>query len=200
MTSKDIFTSEILLPAPEKAGGCSVSEALALRKSSRDYDKTKQIDRQTLSNLLWAACGLSHGDGLRTNPTAMNSHDIDVYVFTADAVYFYDYTVHGLRGVAAGDHRALLEGIKGHGQEFVMEAPVTLLMVGDTSRYENQSDHNLIFSAMDAAMVSENINLFCAGHGLATVTRGLMDAEAISKALGLPPSAHPLLNNTVGYE
>ena len=51
----------------------------------------------------------------------------------------------------------------------------------------------------DAGIVSENINVFCAAAGLATVTRGTMDSEALVRLFGLDASFMPILNNAVGY-
>ncbi|MBO7513726.1 MAG: hypothetical protein J6T54_12325, partial [Fibrobacter sp.] len=51
----------------------------------------------------------------------------------------------------------------------------------------------------DAGIVSENINLFCAGMGLVTRPRMTMDVPAIKKLLKLSDSQVPLLNNPVGY-
>ena len=51
----------------------------------------------------------------------------------------------------------------------------------------------------DAGIASENINVFCAAAGLATVTRGTMDSEALSRLFGLDTSFKPMLNNAVGY-
>ena len=54
--------------------------------------------------------------------------------------------------------------------------------------------------AVDAGIVSENINIFCAGTGLVTRPRASMDTEAIKSLLGLDDSQLPLLNNPVGYK
>ena len=46
--------------------------------------------------------------------------------------------------------------------------------------------------------MSQNINIFCAAYGLATVPRASMDHAAISALLGLPETKVPLMNNPVG--
>ena len=52
---------------------------------------------------------------------------------------------------------------------------------------------------VSAGIVSENINLFCAGAGLVTRPRMSMDTQAIKELLRLDETQTPLLNNPVGY-
>jgi hypothetical protein len=53
--------------------------------------------------------------------------------------------------------------------------------------------------AIDAGIVSENVNLFCSGAGFVTRPRMTMDIPAIKKLLKLSDAETPLLNNPVGY-
>ena len=107
----------------------------------------------------------------------MNKQDIKVYVCTADGSYLYNPQKNTLEPVSSGDIRPL-------------KAPVCLILVSDTS-----SD----WGAMDAGIVSQNISLFCAGTGMATVPRGSMDKAALKKALKLTGDQTPFLNHPVGY-
>ena len=51
----------------------------------------------------------------------------------------------------------------------------------------------------DAGFISENVYLFCASEGLATVIRALIDRPALSKKMNLSPSQNIILAQTVGY-
>ena len=55
------------------------------------------------------------------------------------------------------------------------------------------------YAPIDAGIVSQNIYLFCSGVGLATVTRGSMDADKLAKALKLTGQQKVILNQPVGY-
>ena len=87
------------------------------------------------------------------------------------------------------------------------DVPVVLVLAADHAKFAEASaqmgfDMSTMIpgmAAMDAGIVSQNINLFCAGNGLATITRGLMDQKALREALKLKDSQHLLLNNAVGY-
>jgi len=172
----------------------TVMETLQARKSIRSYSD-KMLSEQDLSDLLWAAQGLTHDGGRMTSPTAKNSQEIMLYVFTKEGVYLYDHYKHVLDQVLKGDHREVLCGR----QEFAKTAPVSLLMVGDFEKYGNMSDHAKRMVFADGGICSENINIFCAAAGLCTVPRGIMDHQGIIKLLNLTEKQIPILNNPVGY-
>ncbi|MCR5393995.1 MAG: SagB/ThcOx family dehydrogenase [Bacteroidales bacterium] len=183
------------LPAPQKkAKTLSVMEALSTRHSERAFSD-RALTPQELSNLLWAATGVNRPDGHITAPTAMNKQEIRLYVFTVDGVYEYLPQTHELREWAKGDHRAIVAGR----QEFAKSAPVSLVMVGDYNKFGNSNDHARQMVAVDAGIMCQNINLYCAAAGLATVPRATMDVSAIVKLLGLNSNQQPILNNPVGF-
>ena len=167
----------IQLNDPDTQRGDAVMTALKNRKSTREFS-TKELSLKDLSDLCWAANGINRPEsGKRTAPSAMNKQDIKVSVCTADGSYLYNPQKNTLEPVSSGDVRPL-------------KAPVCLILVSDTS-----SD----WGAMDAGIVSQNISLFCAGTGMATVPRGSMDKAALKKALKLTGDQTPFLNHPVGY-
>lgn len=188
--------TKITLPAAARDRGASVMKALADRQSRREFSG-KEISLQDLSDLLWAANGVNRpSDGKRTAPSALNKQDVDIYVFTKDGVYLYDAPGHVLNPVAAGDHRDAVAG----GQDFVKQAPVCLVYVSDLDRFGmGLSEQVKLMAAMDAGIVSENVNLFCAAVGLATVPRASMDQAALKQILKLSDNQLPLMNNPVGH-
>ena len=184
------------LPAPNagKMMKMSLGQALQQRKSVREYsDKT--IDQQTLSTLLWAACGINRpADGRITAPSAINAQDITVYVCRADGAWRYEPKDHSLVLVTAQDLRPAVAGR----QTFASEAPVCLVLVSDLGKFRMPNPH-MEFGAMDAGYVSENICLACTALGLATVPRASMDKNALTEALGLNEKQIIMLNNPVGW-
>lgn len=189
-----VDAQNISLPVPEMDGGLPVNKALAERRSSREFDSTKTLPLQTVSNMLWATCGINRTEGgMRTNPTARNFQEIDAYWFDANGVYYYDYQNNQLVEVAKGDHRALVAGTEKFRQDFVLEAPASVVIVADSSKA------GLTASLIDAGIACENLNVFCAGNGLATVPRMTMDVNAIQVLLTLPDTKLPVLNNPVGF-
>lgn len=190
---------DIQLPAADlHQPSLSTIEALATRHSVREYS-TQALTNQQLSNLCWAACGMTRDTEHRTAPTAMNRKEIRLYVFTDKAVYEYLPTENVLHHMVEGDHRSLIAGGKGFSQDFVLQAPVSLLMVMDFDRFGNMDERSKMMACVDAGNVSENINLYCQAVGLCTVPRATMDADGISHLLGLTDNQMPIMNNPVGF-
>lgn len=177
----------------------SVVETLAKRHSVREYSD-KNLTTQELSNLCWAACGVSRDNNHRTAPTAKNRKEIRLFVFTAENVYEYLPVENKLKFVCKGDNRPLVAGTKAFSQDFVLTAPISLVMVADFKLFGSKDEHAQLMTCVDAGIVSENINLYCESVGLATITRATMDVEGLRKLLNLTEDQLPILNNTVGYE
>lgn len=182
------------LPAPQKSGGMPILQVLSERHSVRSFDSRMITDRQ-LSDLLWGAIGINREDGKRTYPSCMNLQEIRLFVFTAEGVSEYLPAEHALKEMVKGDHRALVAGR----QDFVMQAPVSLVIVADMTKFSNPDDRARTMAAVDAGIVCENICLTATGLGLATVPRASMETEKIAALLGLDSTQLPLMNNPVGY-
>jgi len=189
--------ADIKLINPDKTGGKPIMKALADRHSDREFD-SKELSLQDLSDLLWAANGVNRTDGKRTAPSALNKQDVDVYVLTKAAAYVYDASVHVLKGNAKGDHRALISGARGN--QPASTPPIGLVLVSDISKFgSNVGERAFQMGALDAGIVSQNINLFCSGKGFSTVPRMSMDNEGLKKILNLSDTQIPMLNNPVGH-
>ena len=185
----------VQLLKPRVDGGRPLMQVLKDRGSSRSFS-TEKLPLQVLSNLLWAAFGINRPDlGKRTAPSAMNWQEIDIYVATADGLYLYDAKTQQLQPILSEDIRAMT-GL----QPFVKEAPVNLIYVADFSRMGTASKEDEdLYSAADTGFISENVYLFCASEGLATVVRGSIDRSLLAKTMKLRPDQKIILSQTVGY-
>ena len=186
--------SAIKLPAPDKTGGLPLMQALAKRRSSREFQR-KPLPLPVLSSLLWAAFGVNRRGGGRTAPSALDAQEIDVYVALPDGAYVYDAQAHALRLVAASD----LRRVTGY-QDFVDEAPLDLVLVADHTRMRMvPAAQRESYASAAAGAIAENVYLYAASSGLATVIRAWIDRAAIADALGLTHDQQVLLSQTVGY-
>jgi SagB-type dehydrogenase family enzyme len=185
----------IQLPKPQMNGGKPLMQALKERKSTRSFS-TEKLPDQVLGNMLWAAFGINRPDsGNRTAPSAMNRREIDIYVATADGLYLYDAKGHALQPVFTEDIRAET-GM----QPFVKDAPVELVYVADYSRMGGGTDEDKnLYAAADTGFIGQNVYLFCASEGLATVVRGSVPRQALAKTMKLRPDQKIILAQTVGY-
>ncbi|MBE0431912.1 SagB/ThcOx family dehydrogenase [candidate division WOR-3 bacterium] len=186
---------DIDLPQPRTTGGRPLMEVLRDRQSSRRFSP-EDIPAQTLSNLLWAAWGVNRPEsGKRTAPSAVNWQEIDIYVATASGLYLYDAVKNSLTHVLDEDIR----GLTGR-QDFVRDAPVNLIFVADYVRMGRASMQDKDFyAAADAGFISQNVYLFCASEGLATVVRGALDRDKLAGRMKLTASQKIVLAQTVGY-
>ena len=183
------------LPDPQTTGGMPLMQALKERKTSREYS-TKELPPKVLSNLLWAGFGISRPDeGKRTAPSASNKQEIDIYVTTPKGLYLYDAKSHTLNPVFAGDIRAATGK-----QSFAGVAPVNLVFVADLSKMGGGFDTQKGMTAnVDTGFISQNVYLYCASEGLATVARGWFDREELTKKMKLRSDQLVILTQTVGY-
>jgi SagB-type dehydrogenase family enzyme len=184
----------IKLLAPDKRGGLPVMQALAKRRSSREFT-SKPLPPSVLSNLLWAAFGVNRRGGGRTAPSAIDAQEIDVYVALPGGAYLYDAKTHTLQLVAASD----LRRVTGY-QDFVDDAPLDLVYVADHSRMRMiPVGKREAYASAAAGAIAQNVYLYAASAGLATVIRAWIDRSAIADALGLSHDQQVLLSQTVGY-
>lgn len=185
----------IALPPPQTEHATTLMQALKHRRSDREF-APKPLPRETLSTLLWAAFGINRqADAGRTAPSAHNWQEIGVYAALADGIYRYDAAGHALQLAASGDLRSLT-GV----QDFVGQAPLDLVYVADFSRMSDAgAEERAFFAAADTGFIAQNVYLFCAAAGLATVVRGLVDRKKLAAAMGLGMHERIILAQTVGF-
>lgn len=184
----------ISLPEVVRTGGMPLMEAISLRRSGRDIDPSKDIDLQTLSNLLWAAFGINRTKG-RTAPSSHNRQEIELYVCLKSGVYRYNPVENLLEMLFEKDMRA-----ETGSQPFVGEAPVEIALVSDTTKITGKTPQGVIESTYaDTGFICQNIYLFCASEGLSTVTRALVPKEELAAKWNLHPGQIITLVQTVGY-
>ncbi len=195
MASEAGDSADITLPAPRMEGGKPLMQALKERRSSREFG-TRELSTRTLSDLLWAAFGINRSDGgKRTAPSARNWQEIEIYAVMKNGVYLYDAQSGLLRMISKGDFRKATGG-----QDFVATAPLNLVYVADPAKMKGSSGEDAtLYSAADAGFISQNVYLFCASEGLATVVRGMVNRESCAKALRLSGRKKVVLAQTVGY-
>jgi SagB-type dehydrogenase family enzyme len=186
---------QIKLLKPQTDNGRPIMQALKERKSWREFS-AKNLPLQVISNLLWAANGINRPEsGGRTAPTAMDMKEIDVYVAMKEGLYLYDAKENALIPVLAQDIREATGE-----QPFVKEAPINLIYVADMAKMSKVAPGKFdFFASCDTGFISENVYLYCASEGLATVVRGWFNPEVLAKAMKLRASQKVILTQTVGY-
>jgi len=183
-----------VLASPRLSGGMPLMSALASRQSRREF-APDALPAQTLSELLWAAAGINR-DNLcgRTAPSAMNAQEVLTYVAMPQGLYLYEPSRHELILTVASDVRRVTGN-----QDFVDTAPLDLVFVVDHTRMSLiPAAKREAYAYAAAGAMAQNVYLYCASEGLATVIRAWFDRDALSKAMGLSNDHQLLLSQTVG--
>jgi len=184
-----------LLP-PQLDGGRPLMQVLKDRSSWRAYTAEK-IPLQVLSNLLWAGFGINRPDsGKRTAPSGLNLQNTDIYVATPEGLYVYDGKGHALNPAVPQDVRPL----SGRQQTSPLDdAPINLIYVADFSKFKKVGEQAFFVAFANAAFIIQNVYLYCASEGLATVVRLRFDKAELDKAMKLRPDQYITLVQSVGY-
>jgi nitroreductase len=183
-----------LLPAPMKEGGMPLMQALSLRRSAREFSP-RPLAAQVLSDLLWAAYGVNRPSGDRTAPCWRHIVVNDIYAVMADGTWLYDPVRHALLPHPAGDIRAQTGS-----QPFVAGAPLDLVYVAHGERMAELTPENRrLFCSVNTGFIGQNVYLYCASAGLATVFRGSVDYPRLARTLRLDESEFVTFAQTVGY-
>jgi nitroreductase len=193
----DPLMDTVHLPTPRLQGHLTLEAALKKRHSTREY-LPDALTLEQVSALLWAGFGVNRpGSWGRTAPTVCDSQEIVVYAVLPEGAWRYDAREHRLLRVRTGDLRAITGT-----QEFVAVAPLNLVYVIDHERMhvDDGADPEVhgVLAGADVGCIVENIYLYCAGAGLATVVRGQIDRRQLQEALGLKPHQRIALAQSVG--
>jgi SagB-type dehydrogenase family enzyme len=191
----------IKLPVPQKELAFPLMKALEKRRSIRRWKDESLSDRE-LSNLLWAACGVTQegtdrSKSKRTAPSACNSQAIRVYVATKTGLFLYDETNHRLIQILSKDIREKIGT-----QKMMHSAPLCLIYVSDYSRMDSpifKDDNQRWFtSGTDTGFISQNVYLYCAAANLSTVILGLVGRDKLHKIIGLKEHEKVVYAQVVG--
>jgi len=182
------------LPPPRQDGGKPLMEALKLRRSTRVYS-SHLLSPQIISDLLWAAFGINRPSGDRTAPYWRHIMVIDIYAAMADGVWLYEPKAHVLLPHLRLDMRAET-GL----QDFVATAPLNLIYVAHGERMQDISaEERRLYASVDSGFIGQNVYLFCASEGLATVFRGAVDYQKLNRLMQLAKDQFVTFAQTVGY-
>jgi len=165
-----------------------------MRRSIREY-ADRPLPPRVLSDLLWAAFGVNRPSGDRTAPYWRHIMVIDVYAALDDGVWFYDPKLHQLEQRLPSDIRAQTGT-----QDFVGTAPLNLIYVAHGERMHDVSpEERRLYASVDTGFIGQNVYLFCASEGLATVFRGSVDVKRLANTMKLGAEEFVTFAQSVGY-
>ncbi len=188
----------IALPAPRTAGDVSLEAALALRRSVREFTD-ELLTLEEISQLLWAAQGITAEWGGRTAPSAGALYPLEMYVATPYGLYHYVPEGHRAEVLSGSDLRAGLS-LAAFGQAAVADAPavfvVTALYERTSAKYGARAER---YVHLEAGHVGQNILLQAVALGLAGVPIGAFSDGDVLRVLGLASDHAPLYLIPIGH-
>jgi SagB-type dehydrogenase family enzyme len=194
---------DIKLPQPYDDGHVSIEKALLLRRSVREYsDKTLALNE--ISQLLWAAQGITNPSGFRTAPSAGALHPLEIYLVAGNVknlppgVYKYKPKGHTLANVIKGDKRSELSAAA-LGQPCVKKSAAVIVLAAVYERtMKKYGKRGIRYVHIEVGHASQNIYLQAVSMDLGTVVIGAFDDEKVKKALHMLNTEQPLSIMPVG--
>jgi len=181
----------VALPPVNKAGTMPLEQAMAQRRSARAFKPTP-LTPQQMSQLLWAAQGMTDSPGHRAAPSAHSRYYITVYAVSSEGLFRYDPKQHALVPLPLKDAKAVLN--QAGGQPSFASAPFCLVVAGDYKRAaaENPKEDSAKLVNLEAGHVAQNVLLEATALELAGVPAAGINVTKVQQTLGLDQASVPI--------
>jgi len=193
----------INLPEPQYDSDVSIEQSLLNRRSIRSYTG-EPLTLQEVSQLLWAAQGITDPGGFRTAPSAGALYPLELYLVAGDVedltsgVYRYEPDGHQLSRIIDGDKRAKLADAA-LAQSWVKEGAISIVFTAVYGRTTvKYGDRGIRYVHMEVGHAAQNLCLQATAMGLGAVTVGAFHDEQVTELLNLPGNEQPLYIIPVG--
>ncbi len=189
--------TQIALPRPERSSGMSLNQALASRRSVREFS-ARDLTPAQVGQLLWAAQGETSSEHKRTAPSAGAKYPLEVYVVLRTGLHHYQPRAHALERRSTTDLRRTVTQAA-YGQDAVGGAAALFVIAADFQRtaakYRERAPR---YVHLEAGHAAQNLLLQATALGLGAVPVGAFDDEQVHKALALPPQEQVVYMIAVG--
>jgi SagB-type dehydrogenase family enzyme len=187
----------IKLPVPSHDSETSLETALMERRSIRDYTD-EPLTLAEISQLLWAAQGITHPNGYRTAPSAGALYPLEIYLVSGNVtglpsgVYRFIPKGHELVKISEGDRRSELCQAALN-QKSVEQAVAVIVIAAVYERtMVKYGDRGIQYVHMEVGSAAQNVYLQAASLDLGTVFIGAFYDEDVKAVVGLPDDEQPL--------
>ena len=188
----------IQLPEPASGGGMSVEAALAKRESVRHFASLPLTTSQ-LSQILWAAQGITRDWGGRTAPSAGALYPLELYLALRDGFFHYVPLNHQLLRVSDHDFIDDLAAVA-LGQQCIRESSAVVVIAAVYERIEQKyGRRGERYVKVEAGHAAQNILLQAVSQGIGAVPVGAFYDDDVRKVLSLPSDHEPLYLIPMGH-
>jgi SagB-type dehydrogenase family enzyme len=193
------------LPPPRLDSTYSLERSLKERRSIRAFSP-QPLTLPEVSQLLWAAQGITGAGGLRTAPSAGALYPLEVYLVVgqvqdlAAGVYHYRPDGHRLIPWLPEDKRAEV-ATAAFGQSWLRHSAVIIVFTAvDTRTTGKYGDRGIRYIALEAGHAGQNVLLQATALGLGAVVVGAFNDPRVDRLLNLPSQEHTLYLLPVGRQ
>ena len=176
------------LPEPNLQSNFSLEQALKQRRSRRDFSDNP-ISLNQLSQVLWAAYGITKEPIYKTAPSAGAIYPMTIYVSTCkvknmeNGFYRYIPETHSLKLIDDNNYKKIIYKL-GYRQNCLKNPAFTILMAANFNKIENRYGNKAKrYTFMEAGHISQNIYLQVESLGLGTVAVGAFNEASMNKNL-----------------
>jgi SagB-type dehydrogenase family enzyme len=175
----------------------SLEQALAGRRSVRSF-RADPISPQDVSQLLWAAQGVTHDDRLRTAPSAGSLYSLELYAAGPAGTLRYIPDGHRAERWSTRDQRPDL-ATAGDSPEALKGADVVFVVTVSPARLAGKYGGRAVrYADLEAGHGTQNLLLQAVCLDLGAVPIGSFDDAAVASVLDLPVGESPRYLVAVG--
>jgi len=193
----------IKLPEVEYDSDFSIEKSLLKRRSIRRY-KDESLEISEVSQLLWAAQGITNNRGLRTAPSAGALYPLEVYVIVGNVhelqpgIYKYKPQEHEIHMLMEGDRRKDICNAS-LGQSCVEAGAIVIIFSAVYERTTRKyQERGIRYVYMEVGHAAQNVYLQAESLNLGTVVVGAFYDDEIKRIMNMPDEENPLYIMPVG--
>jgi SagB-type dehydrogenase family enzyme len=191
ITTGSQSTAMIALPSPRLESRYSVEQALRERRCLREFSQAP-LTLAEVSQLLWAAQGVTSAEGMRTAPSAGALYPLEVYLVVSNVqgleagVYQYKPAEHGLvRWIPGNKYPDLIAAALG--QSWMQQSALIIALAAVAERITwKYGERGLRYIDMEVGHAAQNVLLQAVALGLGAAVVGAFDDRRVAQVLSLP--------------
>jgi SagB-type dehydrogenase family enzyme len=199
VSSNQEASDVVTLPQPRTDGGISVEKALLERRSIRSF-RNESLTLDEVSQLSWAAQGVTDDKGHRTSPSAMATYPLEIYLLAGNVtglpagVYHYSPLGHNLTLISKGNKiPEFFNSSRGGREDWRRGSPAVFIITGVFERTYKISGQDLSrFVYIEAGAAAENLLLQVVSLGLGSTYTAGFDENKTKEYLALSPGEEPI--------
>lgn len=204
-SGNDGIPKAIKLSEPSTDGGNPLDKVLKERRSIRTFGEDG-LSLNEVSQLLWAAQGVTDDKGHRTAPSALARYPLEVYLLVGNVtdlpkgVYHYSPTDHSLTVIEQGEIDEYYNASAGF-ESWIKTAPAIFIITGRLNSFDQMSGNTMNtmpkpdlsrWVYVEAGAAAENLLLEVVSSNLAATYTAGFNASKIEELLELPEGEVPI--------